>query len=71
MKKYRVEYVRNEVKSISPTESDIPSNETVLEEKTGDTIWAVFHAENDDEAKKKAEELANALRTGELPHKRE
>lgn len=71
MKKYRVEYIRNEVKSISPTEQEIPANETFLEDRVGDTIWAIFHAEDDEHARKKAEELAKALKTGELPHKRE
>ena len=70
MKKYRVEFVRKEVKAITPTEEDIPSNETFLEEKTGDTILAIFHAENSKKARKKAEELSQSLKTGELAHKR-
>jgi len=66
MKKYRVEFLKYEVKSIAPTEQEIPSNDTFLEENTGDTIWAILHAENDE----KAEELAVSLKTGDLPHSR-
>jgi hypothetical protein len=71
MKKYRVEYVKGEIKEIAPTNMEIPANETFLEEKAGDTIWAIFHAENDEKAQLKAKELAEALKTGKLPHPRE
>ena len=64
MQKYRVEFFRFEVKSISPTEEEIPSNDTFLEEQTGDTIWAIIHAEDEIKARKKAEKLANNLKTG-------
>ena len=64
MTKYRVEFFRFEVKSISPTEEEITSNETFLEEQTGDTIWAVIHAEDETAAREKAEKLANNLKTG-------
>lgn len=70
MKKYRVEYSNYEIKSIAPTDQEIPSNETFLEENTGDTIWAILHAENDEKARKKAEELSHSLQTGDLPHER-
>ena len=70
MKKYRVEFLKYQVKSIAPTEQEIPSNDTFLEETTGDTIWAIIHAEDDGKAREKAEELAKALKTGDLPHKR-
>jgi hypothetical protein len=69
MKKYRVEFVNYEVRSISTTEQEIPSNDTFLEERTGDTIWAILHAENDEQARKKTKELSHSLQTGELPHK--
>ena len=68
--KYRVEFLNYEVKSIALTEQEIPSNDTFLEENTGDTIWAILHAENDENAKEKADELAVSLRTGDLPHSR-
>jgi len=70
MKKYRVEFIKYEVKSITPTDKEIPSNDTFLEENTGDTIWAILHAENDEKAREKAEELALSLKTGDLPHSR-
>ena len=61
MKKYRVEFLKYEIKSIAPTDQEIPSNDTFLEENTGDTIWAILHAENDAKAREKAEELAVSL----------
>ena len=64
MQKFRVEFVKFEVKSVSPTTEEIPSNDTFLEEQTGDTIWAIIHAENEDKAREKAERLAGNLRTG-------
>lgn len=69
MKKYRVEFINYEIRSIASTEQEIPSNDTFLEERTGDTIWAILHAENDEEARKKAESLSHSLRSGELPNK--
>ena len=71
MKKYRVEFVRKEVKSIVPIAEKAPLNETFLDEKTGDTILASFHAENDKKATQKANELSRSLKTGELAHKRD
>jgi hypothetical protein len=64
MQKFRVEFVKFEVKSVSPTMEEIPSNDTFLEEQTGDTIWAIIHAESEDKAREKAERLASNLRTG-------
>ena len=71
MKKYRVQFINHEVKVVEPTEQEIPSNDTFLEQRTGDTIWAILHAEDDEHAKQKAQELARSLKTGELPHPRE
>jgi hypothetical protein len=65
MKKYRVELKNFQVKSIHPTEQEVPSNDTILEERTGETIWAIIHAENDDLAREKAERLAVELKTGD------
>ena len=70
MKKYRVEFINYKIKSIAPTEQEVPSNDTFLEEHTGDTIWAILHAENDEKAREKAEELSHSLQTGELPNRR-
>ena len=70
MKKYRVQFINHEIKSIDLTEQEIPTNDTFLEERTGDTIWAILHAENDEQARQKADELVHSLKTGDLPHKR-
>jgi len=64
MQKFRVEFYKFEVKSVNVTEEEIPSNDTFLEEQTGDTIWAIIHAENLDKAKEKAERLSHNLKTG-------
>ena len=69
MKKYRVEFSRFEVKSVTPTDEEIPSNDTFLEEQTGDTIWAIIHAEDEAKAREKAEKLSNNLRTGVIEKK--
>lgn len=44
MQKFRVELIKFEVKSVNPTEEEIPLNDTFLEERTGDTIRAIIHA---------------------------
>ena len=64
MQKFRVEIFKYEVKSVKPTEEEIPSNDTFLEEQTG--VWAIIHAENETEAREKAEKLAQHLKTGSL-----
>lgn len=66
MQKFRVELVRYEVKSVAPTKEEIPSNDTFLEEQTGDTIWAIIHAEDEKAANEKAQKLAQHLKTGSL-----
>jgi hypothetical protein len=62
MSKYRVELDRFEIKSIQPTEQEIPTNDTILEERTGDIMYVILHADNDEEAREKAERLANNLK---------
>ena len=66
MQKFRVEIFKYEVKSVNPAEEEIPSNDTFLEEQTGDTIWAIIHAENEAQAREKAGKLAQHLKTGSL-----
>jgi len=66
MQKFRVELFKYEVKSVKPTEKDVPTNDTFLEEQTGDTIWAIIHAEDETKAREKAEKLAHELKTGSL-----
>jgi hypothetical protein len=69
MNKYRIEFNNFEIKSIHPTEQDVPSGDTILEEHTGETIYAIIHAENDESAREKAERLAVELKTGERLNK--
>ena len=66
MQKFRIEIFKYEVKSVNPTEEEIPSNDTFLEEQTGDTIWAIIHAENEAQAREKAKKVAQHLKTGSL-----
>ena len=61
MKKYRVEFDNLEIKNIQPTEQDIPEGD-IVEERTGEKLYATMHAENEDEAREKAERLADKFR---------
>ena len=61
MKKYRVEFDNLEIKNIQPTEQDIPEGD-IVEERTGEKLYATMHAENEDEAREKAERLADNIR---------
>jgi hypothetical protein len=61
--KYRVEFENKEIRSIHPTEQEVPTNDTFLEEKTGQTIWAIIEASSDAEAREKADRLAVELQT--------
>ena len=63
MNKYRIEFERNEIRSIKPTEQEVPSNDTILEEHTGDIMYAIIHAENDEQAREKAERLQENLKS--------
>jgi hypothetical protein len=69
MNKYRIEFDNFQIKGIHLTEQEVPSNDTILEEHTGDTIYAIIHAENDESAREKAERLAIELKTGERINK--
>ena len=62
MGKYRVEFNRYEIKSIQPTEQEEPSNDTILEERVGDIMYVIMHADNDEQAREKAERLAANLK---------
>jgi hypothetical protein len=61
--KYRIEFDNKEIRSIQQTEQETPSNDTFLEERTGQTIWAIIEAQNDAEAHEKAKRLATELQT--------
>ena len=63
MGKYRVEFINKELRSVEPTQEEIPANDTFLEERTGETLWAIIEAADDSEAKEKAERLQTELRT--------
>lgn len=62
MGKYRIEFERNQIKAINPTEQEIPNNDTFLEEHVGDTMWAIIHADSEEQARAKAERLSQNLR---------
>lgn len=63
MGKYRVELDDKKVVSVQPTEHDTTTNDTFLEERTGETIYAVIEASDDAEAAEKAERLQTQLQT--------
>jgi hypothetical protein len=63
MAKFRVEFDDKKIKSISPTEQEIPSNDTFLEERTGETVWAIINANSEEEAREKAGRLEVELQT--------
>jgi hypothetical protein len=63
MAKYRVEFENKRIKSVNPTEQEIPDNDTFLEERVGETIFAIINAENDEEANEKAARLEEELQT--------
>jgi hypothetical protein len=62
MGKYRVEFVKNEIKSIHPTEQEVPVSDTILEDKTGDTMYVILHADNEQQAREKAQHLQSNLK---------
>ncbi|RYD57950.1 MAG: hypothetical protein EOP56_06665 [Sphingobacteriales bacterium] len=64
MAKFRVEFDNKKIKSIQPTEQEVPSNDTFLEERTGQTMWAIISADNEEEAREKAGRLETELQTG-------
>lgn len=63
MPKYRVEFDNKEIKSIHRTTEEVPASETFLEDRIGDTLWAIVNASNDEEAQEKANRLQIELQT--------
>ncbi|MDQ2751594.1 MAG: hypothetical protein M3R72_01060 [Bacteroidota bacterium] len=63
MSTYRALFDNKKLVSVARTEQDTPSNDTFLEETTGETIWATIEAKNDAEAQEKAEHLETELQT--------
>lgn len=64
MQKFRVEFYKFEVKSISIIEEDVAYDDTFLERHVGDTIWAVINAEDRAEAYEKALRFSGNLKSG-------
>ena len=65
MGKYRILFENRILKSVSPTQEEIPANDTFLEETTGSLIWAIIKAASDEEAQQKAQQLETELQTGQ------
>jgi hypothetical protein len=63
MAKYRVLFENKTLVSVDPTKEETPNNDTFLEEKTGDTIWAIIEADSDKAAREKAKRLETELQT--------
>jgi hypothetical protein len=64
MQKFRVEFYKFEVRSISIIKEEVAYDDTFLERHVGDTIWAVINAENSAEAFEKALRFSNNLKSG-------
>jgi hypothetical protein len=60
---YKVEFQDKQIKSVKQTDQTAPESETIVEEKTGDTIWATIEASSDEEAQEKAKRLQTELQT--------
>jgi hypothetical protein len=60
---YRVEFHDKQIKSVQQTNQTTPHSDTILEEKTGDIIWATIEASSDQEAQEKARRLETELQT--------
>jgi hypothetical protein len=65
MATYSVQLVNKEVVSVRRSGGEAYPADTILEPTTGETIWATIEAENDEEAKEKADKVARELQTGE------
>ncbi len=64
MQKFRVEFYKFEIKSITALQEEVVYNDTFLERHVGDTIWAVINAENSEQAYEKALRFSNNLKSG-------
>lgn len=63
MAKYRVEFDHKEIRSIELAHEPNHTGDTILEENTGQTIFAIVEAGTDQEAREKAERLQTELQT--------
>jgi hypothetical protein len=65
MPHYNVQYTDKQVVSIHQAGADAdPTPDTILEERTGQIMYATIQAEDDAEARRKAERLQTELQTG-------
>lgn len=63
MKKYTVEFSDLKIRAIhEAAASAIPEADRIMEEHTGEVMYATIHAENEAAARYKAERLADNLR---------
>lgn len=65
MAKYSVQLINKQVVSVKRTDGDAVPIDTILEKTTGETIWATIEAASDDQAKEKAEKVAQELQSRE------
>ncbi len=64
MQKFRIEFYKFEVRSITAIQEEVAYDDTFLERHVGDTIWAVIKAEDRAQAYEKAFRFSNNLKTG-------
>lgn len=62
MKKYTVEFADLNIRAIHEAASALPESDRIMEEHTGEVMYATIHAENEAAARYKAERLADNLR---------
>ncbi len=65
MATYSVKLVNKQVVSVHATNQETAPSDTILEPIIGETIYATVEANDDAEAKEKAEKVAQQLQTGE------
>ena len=63
MGKYRATYDNKQLLSVMPTTEESVSGDTILEERTGETLYAIIEADSDKEAHEKARRLETELIT--------
>jgi hypothetical protein len=64
MQRFRIEFYKFEVRSITVVEEQVACDDTFLEQHVGDTIWAIIKAEDRIQAYQKALRFSNNLKTG-------
>lgn len=65
MATYSVKLVNKKVVSVHVTNQETAPSDTILEPIIGETIYATVEADNEEEAKAKADKVAQQLQTGE------